>query len=261
MKLKFKVLLVVAIMFVVSNIVLAVNYTYKVYNPNTNKTHIAVLGTMSITDKQYIWGFFTKEGQPLCVANLNTNIDKNGLIGGQCTDINAFVKFMQGENIDINSSKYIMGFRELNPNTFYKEMNSVQMERAAQGKSVYTINKNEDEKEKSSFSPRYKAGQSDTEICIRNHGGTQACMEDSGYSKIVADVMKNGGCIASVPDMGQMYKDLKYCQTTKNTVNILYLPTGETKVIKPLEYNEFASMPPMSDYEYNKELMEYKKSK
>ncbi len=261
MKLKFQSFLVLVIMLAVANVALAVNYTYKVYNPNINKTYMAVLGTMSITDTKYLWGFFTQEGQPLCVANLNTNTDKNGLIGGQCTDISAFIKFMQGENIDINSSKYVLGYRELNPNTFYKELNSIQQERTAQGKSLYVAAKNTDTQTKSSFTPRYKTGQSDTEICIRNYGGIQACMEDQSYSKHVANIMKNGGCIASVPDMGLMYKDLKYCQANKNAVHVLYLPTGETKVIKPLEYNSAASNPPMSDDEYKKELAEYNKSK
>lgn len=261
MKQKLLVLLGAVIALSVVNIALAVNYTYKVYNPNLNKTYTAVLGTMSITDTQYIWGFYTKDGQPLCVANLNTNSDKNGLIGGQCTDINAFVRFMNGENIDINSSKYIFGFRELNQNTFYKEMNSIQQERTAQGKSVYGSTNNTNAQAKSDFVPRYKTGQSDREICIRNHGGVWACIEDSGYSKNVANIMKNGGCLASVPDMGLMYKDLKYCQNAKNTVHVMYLPTGETKLLKPIDEYNVAAKPPMSDSEYKEALAEYNRTK
>mgnify|MGYP006896541179 CR=1 FL=1 len=37
--------------------VLAENYTYKVYNPRTNKAYTAILGTLSITDYEYLWAF------------------------------------------------------------------------------------------------------------------------------------------------------------------------------------------------------------
>ena len=114
---------------------LAENFTYKVYNPKTNKTTIAVFGTVTITENQYLWGFYTKDGQPLCVASLNTNKNPQGLIGGQCTDIGAFIRFMNGENIDF--SKYELGWRELSQDTFYSEMNSIRQERAAQGKYEY----------------------------------------------------------------------------------------------------------------------------
>jgi hypothetical protein len=137
MKQKLFALLSVGIILSMANAVLAESYTYKIYNPVLNKSYIAELGTMSLTDTQYIFGFFAaKDRQPLCVANLNTNSDKNGLVGGQCTDAKAFLKFMDGENIDLNSSKYTFGYRELVPNTFYKEMYELKQERREQGKTV-----------------------------------------------------------------------------------------------------------------------------
>ena len=35
----------------------------------------AVLGTIGLTDTQYIWGFYEPDGRVLCVINLNTNKD------------------------------------------------------------------------------------------------------------------------------------------------------------------------------------------
>lgn len=259
MKKTFLALLGAGIVLAIANIALASNYTYKVYNSNLNKTYTANLGTISLTDTEYLWAFYTKEGQPLCIVNLNTNTDKNGLVGGQCTDIDAFISFMSGESIDMNSPKYTLGYREFNPNTFYKEMNELQQERAAQGKFVFNVGNTQEEK--TNFTPRYKAGQSDKEICVRNYGGTWACMDSPEYSKTVADIMKNGGCIVSVPDMGRMYKDLKYCQSTKNPIHVMYLPSGETKLINPVDEYNVAAKPPMSDKEYKEEIEEYKRSK
>lgn len=132
------VLLGLMILFT-SSMAMAVNFNYKVYNPRQNKAYTAVLGTIRLTENQYIWGFYTKNGQPLCVASLDTNT-KNGLVGGQCTDISAFMRFMNGEKIDINNSRYTLGWRELNTNTLYKEMDSIRRERASQGMYEYQVN-------------------------------------------------------------------------------------------------------------------------
>lgn len=35
------------------------NFTYKVYNPRTNKAYTGVFGTISITDYEYLWGFYS----------------------------------------------------------------------------------------------------------------------------------------------------------------------------------------------------------
>ena len=118
----------------------AENFTYKVYNPRTNKSYNAVLGTVSLTDIEYIFGFYTKEGEPLCVTSLNLNKDSKGLIGSKCTETKAFMRqFVNNENIDL--SKYEMGWREIDTDTFYKEINSIKQERATQGK--YEISEND----------------------------------------------------------------------------------------------------------------------
>ena len=116
--------------------VFASNFTYKVYDPQTNKAYTAVLGTVSITDDKYFWGFYTQNGEPLCVAQIYKTNKKDGLVGGQCTDINAFFKFLAKENIDL--SKYEMSWREFSQNTLYTEMNDIREERALQGKYEYT---------------------------------------------------------------------------------------------------------------------------
>lgn len=114
---------------------LAENFTYKVYNPKTNKTYSATLGTLSMTDTQYIWGFYTLDGQPLCVISFN-NINKNsqGLVGGQGTDYTAFERFFVNKEYNINLAKHEVGWRELSTDTFYREINCIKRERAAQGK-------------------------------------------------------------------------------------------------------------------------------
>ena len=114
---------------------LAVNYTYKVYNPKTNKSYNAVFGTVSFIDNYYIWGFYTKDGTPLCILHKNNTNVKNGLVGGICTDANAFMRFANGENIDL--SKYNMAWSELNQGTIYREMEDIRQERAAIGKYEY----------------------------------------------------------------------------------------------------------------------------
>ena len=118
--------------------VLAENFTYKVYNPKLNKAYTAVLGTISLTDTQYIWGFYEPDGRALCVINLNTNKDSQGLIGSQCTDIGAFMKFMNGDHsVNLSDKKHELGWREKSTDTFYREMESIRRERAAQGKYEY----------------------------------------------------------------------------------------------------------------------------
>jgi hypothetical protein len=108
-------------------------------------------------------------------------------------------------------------------------------------------------------STRYKAGQSDKEICVRNYAGTESCMDDAKYSKFVANIMKNGGCTTSVPDMGYMYRDWQYCKTAYKKgerVIVLYLPSGE---ILRLE-DAYVSSSTMSDDAYQKEMQEYEQN-
>lgn len=110
----------------------AENYTYKLYNPNLNKTTDAALGTISISENSYIWGLYTKN--MMCVVNMEIDTNKAGLVGGKCTDMEAFNRLSRGENVDI--SKYDYGWREYNKNTFFKELDSIKAERKAQGKSL-----------------------------------------------------------------------------------------------------------------------------
>jgi len=113
---------------------LAENFTYKVYNPKANKAYTAVLGTITVVDNKYIFAFLTKSGQPLCVMGGNTNI-KNGLVGGQCSEFNAFGRLLNGENINLDRYQY--GWREYSTDTIEREMASIRKERAAQGKYQY----------------------------------------------------------------------------------------------------------------------------
>ena len=134
------VLFSAGILFGLSLYAFAENFTYKVYNPRTNKAHTAVLGTVSLTDNEYIWGFYTKDGKPICIANLNINKDSNGLIGSKCVEYEAFAKkFFDGKD-NIDFSKYEMGWRELETDTFYKEINSIKQERATQSKYEFWEN-------------------------------------------------------------------------------------------------------------------------
>ncbi len=110
----------------------AENFTYKIYNPRTNKTSTGVFGTITITDNEYLWGFYTPNGAPLCVAQIYNTNTKNGLVGGACTETNAFIRLLNGEQVDL--TKYEMGWRELSQNTLYLEMNAIKRERASQGK-------------------------------------------------------------------------------------------------------------------------------
>ena len=106
--------------------------------------------------------------------------------------------------------------------------------------------------------PRYKAGQSNEEICIRNNGGIYACKGSADYSNTFADVIKNGGCITSVPDMGNMIRDWKYCQTTSEKKNIIYYPDGRMVVVNNDSMMvKSMALPPMTDAEYIQELREY----
>lgn len=137
-KLFVSLLLSFGFLFAVVGTANALNYTYKVYNPKLNKTYTAVFGTISISDTRYLWGFYTKEGQPLCVAQpYNTNT-KNGLVGGDCTEFNTFVQFFNGQKVDLSKNSF--GWREINSNTFFREMESIKQERSAQGKFEFNGN-------------------------------------------------------------------------------------------------------------------------
>lgn len=98
-------------------------YNYKVYNPEQNKAYTASLGTVGVNSNKYIFGFFDiKTNQLLCAFTLHyTNVNKEGLLGGQCYD----------------SNEKQLGWREFSPNTFDKEMPEIIDERKQEGLYYY----------------------------------------------------------------------------------------------------------------------------
>lgn len=108
--------------------------------------------------------------------------------------------------------------------------------------------------EKSQTNNRYKLGQSDEEICIRWSHDVQNCKNDADYRKLYADVIKNGGCITSVPDVGLMVRSWGYCRETSEKINLLFLPTG--KVFNFLEEGEYGGyfIKPLTDEEYEQAM-------
>lgn len=120
--------------FTLCNIALAENFTYKVYNPKENKTYTVELGTFRLTETGYIWCFYLKGGIPYAIVSLHTN-KNNDLIGGKCFDFKAFQRFLDHEKIDL--SKHEFGWREYSAGTFYREMEEIRIERAAQGYHEY----------------------------------------------------------------------------------------------------------------------------
>lgn len=127
----------VSILLNLCNFASAENFTYKVYNPKENKSYTVELGTIRLTDTGYIWCFYLKGGIPYAVVSLKTN-KKNDLIGGSCTDFKAFQKFLEQRNVDL--SQYKFSWREYSAGTFYREMEDIRIERAAQGFHEYNGN-------------------------------------------------------------------------------------------------------------------------
>lgn len=112
----------------------AENFMYKVYNPKENKVYTVELGTIRLTETGYIWCFYLKGGIPYAVVSLNTD-KKNDLVGGKCTDFKAFQKFLEHGNVDLSQHEF--GWREYSAGTFYREMEEIRAERAAQGYHEY----------------------------------------------------------------------------------------------------------------------------
>lgn len=129
MKKYCKIIMLAISLIAINNFCMANNHTYKVYNQKLNKSFSVQLGTITLTENQYIFAFFLNNGQPYCVINLNTNI-KNNLVGGQCTDYHSVMDILN--NKKPTSVEY--GWREYSTNTFYPEIHSLKHERALQGK-------------------------------------------------------------------------------------------------------------------------------
>lgn len=133
---KFLIILFMVLTIILNsqNFAFAENFTYKVYNPKENKTHTVELGTIRLTETGYIWCFYLKGGIPYAVVSLNTD-KKNDLVGGKCTDFKAFQKFLEHGNVDLSQHEF--GWREYSAGTFYREMEEIRAERAAQGYHEY----------------------------------------------------------------------------------------------------------------------------
>ncbi len=109
--------------------------TYKVYNPKENKSHVVTLGTMGVLPKQYIFVFF-KGMAPYCVIGAKEDV-KNGLVGGQCTDANAFMRVLK-DDADISILKnYQFGWRELSEDTYYREVQEIIEDREENGLRLF----------------------------------------------------------------------------------------------------------------------------
>lgn len=93
------------------------------------------LGTVKIVDNLYLFALF-KDNKPYCVLDGNKMNKKDNLIGGQCTEYNAFMYSIYNNN-QINMDKYIFWFREVNPNTFYKEARAMRAIKNNQGLVFY----------------------------------------------------------------------------------------------------------------------------
>lgn len=98
---------------------------YKVYNPRTNKAYTVILGTSSSIYYKYpMYKFSLEDGgtySDFCVLDKGTNV-RNGLIGGQCTDYNAFIKYVNKEISYSNLSNYKMGWREYKSGTYAEDI-------------------------------------------------------------------------------------------------------------------------------------------
>lgn len=120
------------LMMFTSGMALAEVYSYKVYDPKTNKTYTAEIRPTTLNaggQKYYMPEFYTPQGKPLCFFGPDTNKNNQGLVGGQCKDSASVMKMMRGEAIE----PYTMGWRETSSNTFYREIESLKQEMAQQG--------------------------------------------------------------------------------------------------------------------------------
>ena len=93
------------------------------------------LGTVKVVDNLYLFALL-KDNKPYCVLDGGKMNKKDNLIGGQCTEYNAFMYSIYHNN-QINIDKYIFWFREVSPNTFYKEARSIRATKNSQGLVFY----------------------------------------------------------------------------------------------------------------------------
>lgn len=120
------------LMMFTTGMALAEVYSYKVYDPKTNKTYTAEIRPTVLNiegQKCYMTEFYTLQGKPLCFFGHYTNKNNQGLVGGQCQDSASVRKMLGGQAV----KPYTMGWRETSRNTFYREIESLKQEMAEQG--------------------------------------------------------------------------------------------------------------------------------
>ncbi len=98
---------------------LAVNYSYKLYDPKTNKASSTGLMTIRVDDSHYIIGLLAG-----CVINSVEN-KGNGLLGGKC------IGFTE------NNDGHLYYWKEYKPHTYKPELDSIIEERLQQGLYLY----------------------------------------------------------------------------------------------------------------------------
>ena len=95
------------------------------------------LGTVKVVNNLYLFALY-KDNKPYCVLDGEKMNKKDNLIGGQCTEYNAFRYYTYHNNYhNINNDTYIFWFREVKPNTFYKEARSMRATKNSQGLVFY----------------------------------------------------------------------------------------------------------------------------
>ncbi len=130
-----KLLTILFLLFISCSVVSAENFTYKVYNPNLNKSYTAELGSLGygIPD-EYVLAFFINK-EPYCIIDMYNYINndgyldinkKNGLVEGKCFPVDIWVDYKNGKIK--NPTKF--SWRELSTNTFDLEVHSIIKERS-----------------------------------------------------------------------------------------------------------------------------------
>lgn len=89
------------------NVVNAETFTYKVYDHQLNKSYIVELGTIGVTDTQYMYAFFNDRTKPpICVAMFNDNTDTQGFVNGKCMKYSNLNEFMSWKELSKNTFNY-----------------------------------------------------------------------------------------------------------------------------------------------------------
>ena len=107
--------------------VLAENYKYKLYDPQTKKTTYSFMMTISgrTDDAGYYYIAFRHAGGFCVVDTSSLNRNPQGLLGGKCL------------NYDAKDGRFsTWSWRELYPGNYYAELRDVENERRQEGKHM-----------------------------------------------------------------------------------------------------------------------------